>query len=96
MIAEPPAQDRHVGIVHLARGRGQAWLETDAKRIRFAHILLVDGIERATFECMTLHFDTHGGRTAPLPESVQTALQAACVAEVPDWAGRNISMDKRR
>ena len=70
-------------------------LETDAKRIRFAHVMLVDGVERATFECMTLHFDTHGGQTSPLPDAVQAALQEACVAELPDWAGRNISLRKR-
>jgi len=70
-------------------------LEADAKRIRFAHTMFVDKIERATFECMALHFDTKGGRTAPLPEPVQAALQAARIAELPDWAGRNISLHKR-
>jgi hypothetical protein len=57
--------------------------------------MLVDGIERATFECMTLHFDTHAGQTAPLPDAAQTELQAACVTTLPDWAGRNISLHKR-
>ena len=69
-------------------------LESDAKRIRFAHIMLVDGTERATFECMTLHFDTHSGRTSALPAAVQAALQQACVAKMPEWAGRNISLRK--
>lgn len=70
-------------------------LETDPKRIRFAHIMLVDGVERATFECMTLHFDTRAGRTAPLPEATQSALRDACVAQLPDWAGRSVSLQKR-
>lgn len=70
-------------------------LDSDAKRIRFAHIMRVDGVERATFECVTVHFDTRAGRTSPLPENVQTALQAARVAELPDWAGRSVSLQKR-
>ncbi len=70
-------------------------LGSDPKRIRFAHVMRVDGIERATFECMMLHFDTKAGRTAPLPETVQAALKAAEVAELPDWAGRSVSLEKR-
>ncbi|MDH3453344.1 MAG: thioesterase family protein [Gammaproteobacteria bacterium] len=70
-------------------------LETDAKRIRFAHTMFVDASERATFECLVLHFDTRNQRTVPLPDAVQKALQAACVASLPEWAGRNISLHRR-
>ena len=70
-------------------------LETDAKRIRFAHTMFVDGSERATFECLALHYDTRNACTAPLPDSVQRALQAACVAPLPDWAGRKIALSRR-
>ena len=70
-------------------------LGSDAKRIRFAHVMGVDGIERATFECVLLHVDTNAGRTAPLPETVQAELKAAEVAELPPWAGRNVSLAKR-
>ena len=70
-------------------------LGSDAKRIRFAHIMKVDGIERATFECMALHFDSNEGRTAPMPEEAQAALKAAEVSEVPDWAGRAISFSRK-
>lgn len=70
-------------------------LEADAKRIRFAHVMFVDGSERATFECVTLHYDTRNARTAPLPDAVQTALQAAKVDPLPAWAGRSISLRKR-
>jgi acyl-CoA thioesterase FadM len=70
-------------------------LGSDAKRIRLAHVMQVDGIERATFECLLLHFDTKAGRTSPLPEAVQAALKAAEVAELPNWAGRKVSLEKQ-
>ncbi len=70
-------------------------LEADAKRIRFAHVMFVDGSERATFECIVLHYDTRNAQTAPLPNSVQASLQAAKVDTLPDWAGRSISLRKR-
>ena len=69
--------------------------DADAKRLRFAHVMHVAGEERATFECVTLHFDTHSNRTAPLPEDVQTALMAARVVELPDWAGRRVTLEKQ-
>ena len=70
-------------------------LGSDPKRLHFAHIMTVDGAEVATFECMTLHFDTRAGRTAPLPEAVQAALKQAEIAELPDWVGRRISLEMR-
>ena len=70
-------------------------LGSDAKRLRFAHVMRVDGSERATFECMALHFDTRANRTAPMPDDVQAALKKMEVAELPDWAGRSISLAKR-
>ncbi len=69
-------------------------LGSDPKRIRFAHVMQVDGIERATFECLVLHVDTKASRTAPLPEAVQAELKAAEVAELPPWAGRRVSLEK--
>jgi acyl-CoA thioesterase FadM len=70
-------------------------LGADAKRLHFAHMMTVDDTSRATFECVALHVDTRAGRTAPFPEAVQVALEAARVAEPPDWAGRGISLAKR-
>ncbi len=70
-------------------------LGADAKRLHFAHTMLVGDSLRATFECLGLHFDSKAGRTAPFPDAVLVALQAACVAEAPDWAGRGISLGKR-
>ena len=70
-------------------------LGSDAKRLRFAHVMTVEGILRATFECVALHFDTKAGRTAPLPEAVQAALREARASEPPEWAGRSVSLDKK-
>src|SRR6185312_8357201 len=55
----------------------------DAKRLRVAHIMKVDGSERATFECVMLHFDSKAGRTAPMPAATQAALKAALPLELP-------------
>jgi len=70
-------------------------LGADAKRLRVAHIMKVDGSERATFECVMVHFDSRAGRTAPMPEKVQAALRGALVAEPPPWVGRGISLDRK-
>ena len=68
---------------------------SDAKRIRFAHVMKVAGVERASYECVLLHFDSTAGRVAPMAEAVQAALKAAQMPELPPWAGRGISLEKR-
>ena len=70
-------------------------LGSEAKKIWFAHRMMVDGELCATAEFMTLHYDTRAGRTDALPESVQAALKQAEVDELPDWVGRNISLVRR-
>ncbi len=67
-------------------------LGVDAKRLRIGHVMKVDGAERATFECVVLHFDTRAGKTAALPDDVVASLTAAVVSPLPDWAGRSVSL----
>ena len=67
----------------------------DPKKLYFAHIMKVDGQECATVECLGLHFDTRAGRTSAMPEATLAALEAAKVAELPDWAGRSIALRKK-
>ena len=69
--------------------------QSDAKRLRLAHVMTVDGIERATFECVMLHYDTRADRTAPMPAAFQVVLKQAEVDELPDWAGRSVSLKTR-
>ncbi len=69
-------------------------LGSDAKRIHIAHVLRVEGTVCATFECLGLHYDTRAGRSAAMPEAVQAALAEARAAELPDWAGRRVSLEK--
>ncbi len=71
-------------------------IESDAKRYRFVHIMKVDGTERATFECLVLHYDTRAGKTAPMPDNVRAALREAAISEPPDWVGRSISLHKKQ
>ena len=57
--------------------------------------MTVGGIERATFECLMLHYDARADRTAPMPANFQAALKQSEVDELPDWAGRGVSLKKR-
>ncbi len=66
-------------------------LGCDAKRLRIGHVMTVEGVQRATFECLGLHFDTRAGKTAALPGDVQAALKQASVPVLPDWTGRSVS-----
>lgn len=68
---------------------------SDTKRIRLAHVMTAGGIERASFECILLHFDTREGRTAAMPADFQAALKRVEAAELPDWAGHGLSLEKR-
>ena len=70
-------------------------LGSDAKKIWFAHRMLVDDKECATAEFMALHYNSRESRTSAMPESVQAQLEAAAVSELPDWVGRRISLQKR-
>ena len=57
--------------------------------------MTVDGTERATFECLLLHFDSRVGRVTPMADDVIARLEAATVAELPDWSGRSVSIRKK-
>jgi acyl-CoA thioester hydrolase len=70
-------------------------LGSDAKKIWFAHRMLVSGELCATAEFMALHYNTREGRTMEMPDEVQARLKAAAVAELPDWVGRQISLVKK-
>lgn len=70
-------------------------LGSDAKKIWFAHRMLVDDQLCATAEFMALHYNTREGRTMEMPQRVQAALRAAAVETLPDWVGRRISLVKR-
>ncbi len=69
-------------------------LGCDAKRVWFAHRLLVDEVPCATGEFMALHYDSRAKRTCPMPETVQAALVTAVADARPDWVSRRISLDK--
>ena len=69
-------------------------LGSNPKKIWFAHRMLVEGNLCATGEFMVLHYGTRESRTIEMPESVQAALKQAEASEMPDWAGRHISLQK--
>jgi len=70
-------------------------LGNDAKKIWFAHRMLVAGELCATAEFMALHYNTREGRTTEMPGQVQASLEAAAVDELPNWVGRQISLLKK-
>ncbi len=67
-------------------------LGSDAKKIWFSHIMLVDGKICATGEFMTLHYSTRENRTVAMPDAVQQSLKRVEVNPLPDWAKRSISL----
>ena len=69
-------------------------LGSDAKKIGFAHRMLVEDRLCATAEFMALHYNTREGRTMAMPAQVQADLANAAVNELPDWVGRRISLVK--
>ena len=69
-------------------------LGSDAKKIWFAHRMLVEDRLCATAEFMALHYNTREGRTMAMPAQVQADLADAAVSELPDWVGRRISLVK--
>jgi acyl-CoA thioester hydrolase len=70
-------------------------LGSDAKKIWFAHKMIVDGKLCATGEFMVLHYSTRDSRTIEMPESIQTDLKQAEITEKPGWIGRQIGLKKR-
>ncbi len=70
-------------------------LGSDAKKIWFAHQMIVAGTIRATAEFMILHYDTRQGRTTQMPDPVQAMLKQAETTEKPDWVGRQIGLRKK-
>ena len=69
-------------------------LGCDAKRIWFAHLMIVDGSLCATAEFMGLHYSTRETRARALPQNVQESLRKATVAKTPSWVGQNVSLKK--
>ncbi len=69
---------------------------SDAKRIWFAHKMLVDGKLCATGEFMVLHYNTKEGRTTAMPDIVQRNLKSSQIDNRPDWVARTISLDSRK
>ena len=70
-------------------------LGSDAKKIWFAHQMLVEGQVCATAEFMALHYNTRESRTEEMPGDIQSALKAAEIKQLPDWVGRQISLVKK-
>lgn len=70
-------------------------LGCDAKKIWYAHRMIVDGELCATAEFMGLHYSTRDSRTIEMPQAVQAALKSAVVLGKPSWVGRQISLIKR-
>lgn len=70
-------------------------LGSDAKKIWFAHRMLVDDKLCATAEFMVLHYNTREARTMEMPGDTQSSLQAAAAEALPDWIGRRISLAKQ-
>ena len=65
---------------------------SDTKKLHLGHIMLVDGIERATFECLGLHFDSRAAQVAPFPGAALEKFKQIQLPHRPDWINRRISI----
>ncbi|MXZ80922.1 MAG: thioesterase [Gammaproteobacteria bacterium] len=65
-------------------------LGVEQKKIWFAHRMMVDGVECASGEFMTLHYDTRRQRVTQMPETVRAHLRSVRIEPLPDWVGRRI------
>ena len=70
-------------------------LRSDAKKIWFAHQMVVNDAICATAEFMCLHYNMTEGRTEPMSEETQTRLHAAEVTTLPNWVGRQINLVRK-
>ncbi len=70
-------------------------LGSDAKRVHGAHVVRVDGKERATVECIYLHVDAKAGRAVAMPDAMQAAFKSAELSELPDWSGSQVTLARR-
>ena len=70
-------------------------LGVDGKRVRCGFVMAVDGVERATLESIYIHFDSKAGRATAMSEEVQNRLRTVQASELPSWAGRAISFERR-
>ncbi len=77
-----------VEIEHLILG-------SDEKRIHYGMVMKVEDIERSTFEGIVIHVDTNAGRSTSMPKDFQATLKDAQVEELPSWAGRGISLQRK-
>ena len=70
-------------------------LGSDAKKIWFAHLMVVNEQICATAEFLILHYSTREGKTIVMPDEVQRSLKKAEIKEKPEWTGRQISLVKK-
>ena len=74
---------------------GSIILGSDAKKIWFAHLMVVNEQICATAEFLILHYSTRERKTIAMPDEVQRSLKEAEIKEKPDWVGRQISLVKK-
>ena len=70
-------------------------LSVDEKRWHGGAVMMVDGVERATFETVAVHVDIRAGRTAPMPDDVRAKLRSNLAHQEPAWVGRRISLGRQ-
>ena len=65
-------------------------LGVDAKRLHVGHVMWCDDRQRATVECMLLHYDTGRQGSVAFPDPVVQDLREAVLDPTPDWVGRSL------
>ena len=60
------------------------------KKLWIAHQMEVEGIKRATFECILIHYDTKNHCSKPLPLKTYHDLTQAKAPSLPTWVNSSI------
>ena len=70
-------------------------LAFDTRKLHIGHIMRIGDKVCATVECLWLHYNHKEGGLVAMSEAVQAGLTEHLVEELPDWAGRQITLKKK-
>ncbi len=71
-------------------------LAFDARKIHIGHVMRIGDKVCGTFECLWLHLNQKEGGLGEMPEAVQERLREHLCEPLPDWAGRQVALKKKK
>lgn len=89
--------ESHLRYLHEVRAPAKLNIDSfifgfDKKRIHVGHIMMVNGKECATFECILLHINMKAAKSTAFSEEQLSALASAPAGATPSWSGSAVSL----